>query len=503
MSVCFEGEKRIFIQGIGRGLGLITKPAYNFEYNYPLTYKGAPYCILNSFKNFTRQMVYSPRGHLTLHQEIFMDTAGSMGKANNTSYIDILPDENGQLLCIIEDLYTHGGLPVYDGLTYEEAYARTKKSFYDFYNKIPKVLPEYEPALLHGAYILWSSTAAPKGYIKYPAVFASNREFPAVFSWDHCFNALGLSVFHPRMALEQMLLLYEVQDPDGQLPDYVNDTCQCWNFAKPPVQGLFFLKMMKHMDFTIEDLERIYHGVEQQVKFYFKYKDSNQDGICEYHHGNDSGQDNSSVFTPGRLVDSPDLTAFLIRTMDMLAETALMLGYDGRAQKWEEKAENLSRLFQSYFICDGYPKARDSKTREWIESQALLPYISLILGKHLPATVINNMADKITGPQYLTQWGIATEALDSVLYADDAYWRGPVWAPSALLLIDGLEESGWNDKARDIGMRFLRLIKEKGFAENFNAKTGEGLRDPSFTWTAGTFIYLAVKYLGRGPSKIQ
>jgi hypothetical protein len=34
-------------------------------------------------------------------------------------------------------------------------------------------------------------------------------------------------------------------------------------------------------------------------------------------------------------------------------------------------------------------------------------------------------------------------------------------------------------------------VKAYGFAENFNAKTGVGLRDKSFSWTASAFLYFA------------
>ena len=32
---------------------------------------------------------------------------------------------------------------------------------------------------------------------------------------------------------------------------------------------------------------------------------------------------------------------------------------------------------------------------------------------------------------------------------------------------------------------------KSGFAENFDAKTGNGLRDPEYTWTASAFLVLA------------
>lgn len=59
------------------------------------------------------------------------------------------------------------------------------------------------------------------------------------------------------------------------------------------------------------------------------------DGIFEYHHGNDSGQDNSTIFKGVMVVDTPDLTAFIINAMDMLAKVAEKLN------KYSEKSIGL------------------------------------------------------------------------------------------------------------------------------------------------------------------
>ena len=48
---------------------------------------------------------------------------------------------------------------------------------------------------------------------------------------------------------------------------------------------------------------------------------------------------------------------------------------------------------------------------------------------------------------------------------------------------------------RETAARFAELVSASGFAENFDARTGEGLRDRSCTWTAGVFLVLAHEYL--------
>lgn len=115
------------------------------------------------------------------------------------------------------------------------------------------------------------------------------------------------------------------------------------------------------------------------------------------------------------------------------------------------------------------------------------------LTTYIPEDIKNNLVSTLSSKRYLTEWGVATEAIDSPLYEDDAYWRGAIWGPTTLLLVDALEECGEINLAEEIADKYCRLTSENGFAENFNAHTGEPLRDRSFAWTASSFLYLAAK----------
>ena len=75
------------------------------------------------------------------------------------------------------------------------------------------------------------------------------------------------------------------------------------------------------------------------------------------------------------------------------------------------------------------------------------------------------------------------------------YWRGPIWAPSTMILLDGLWECGEKDLVKDIAGRFCRMVEKSGCAENFDAQTGEGLRDRAYTWTASAMLVMAEEYL--------
>ena len=102
---------------------------------------------------------------------------------------------------------------------------------------------------------------------------------------------------------------------------------------------------------------------------------------------------------------------------------------------------------------------------------------------------------------FLTKWGLATEEPCSERYVADGYWRGPIWAPSTMLILDGLCQCGEMELVRDIAERFAEMFVKSGSAENYNALTGEGLRDRAYTWTSSAFLVMCHEYLSELPVK--
>jgi glycogen debranching enzyme len=499
LHLCFEDSERIFVKGTGENVRLIldTQPVFNFEYNYLLGNPGEEFCLINSYKNLTKYMIFAPDGNVSLHQNVFMDTTGSTVEADNLSSINITQLNGAQnFLCVIEDVPTNGGFPEDRDYSFEAALDKSTNHFRSFLEKQPAVPQGYEQTLREAVYLNWTCIVNEQGLLKRKAMYMSNANFPGVWSWDNAFNGLALAGVDDQLAWGQIQLLFDHQDDKGQIPGSVSDSTIRWNFSKPPVQGLFVLKMMEKMTLSTDQLETIFSQIKRHVEFYLHYKDFNRDGICEYHHGNDSGQDNSTVFRDADIIDSPDLTAFLIKSMDMLAVVAGKLGRTEDQTHWEKEADRYVKIFCDYFLVDDLPVARFTRDGKAIESQGYLPLVSIILADKLPEAARKKMIETLSSDRYLTKWGIASEAINSPLYEEDAYWRGPIWAPTTLLFVEAFEECGEHELAKDVAWKFLELCKHGGFAENFHAETGEGLRDLAHTWTSSVFIHLAGKLAG-------
>ncbi|WP_373458812.1 MGH1-like glycoside hydrolase domain-containing protein [Paenarthrobacter nicotinovorans] len=148
------------------------------------------------------------------------------------------------------------------------------------------------------------------------------------------------------------------------------------------------------------------------------------DGVLPYYqHGNDRGWDNSTTFDKDRLIQSPDLAAFLDYQLDVLIEIALELntGEDGL---WHGHRDRLFRGLMGPWGGDAF-RAYAPITERWSTSSSLLNLLPLVISDRLPTEISQAMAARL--PEYLTPWGLATEPPTSPHYEADGYWRGPIW----------------------------------------------------------------------------
>ena len=196
-------------------------------------------------------------------------------------------------------------------------------------------------------------------------------------------------------------------------------------------------------------------------------------------------------------MESPDLAAFLILQMETLADLNLRLKRKKGAMSWKKRSVDLlERLVEGYWRGDRFI-AYGPGNVEIADSHSLFLYLPLVLGARLPEKIRRAALIRLKASGLITRQGLATESPRSPLYEADGYWRGPIWAPSTLLIVDGLRHMGEHALARSISEKFCRLCAVSDFAENFDAQSGAGLRDRSYTWTASVFLILARHYTGR------
>ena len=380
--------------------------------------------------------------------------------------------------------------------SFDDAVSRVGAEFGAYVDAIAPWRSSQTPAAALAAYVLWSATVEPAGFVGREAVLMSMHWMDSVWSWDHCFNALALSNL-PELALDQFLLPFDHQDDTGALPDSVTHSRVLRNYVKPPIHGWALTWLRQRLPHGIDRprLETLYDGLARWSAFWLEHRIGAGRRLPAYHHGNDSGWDNSTVFDADRVVEAADLSAFLALQLDTLAALADELGRPDDAERWRRRADALVQdLVSELWDGERFVAAAPLSGRR-SPSRSLLTTLPIVAARRLPPDVVHELAEQIGA--LLTEHGPSTEPIDSPHYEADGYWRGPIWAPSTLLVEDGLRRAGFVDLADEVSVRFRRLCERSGFAENFDARTGEGLRDRAYTWTAAAYLVLAGDHLAR------
>ena len=409
---------------------------------------------------------------------ILMDTRTGVRDPDQGNTVRVHPSKDGIEVALL-DIHTGD----WDGAevkgTFEEAVATQKASFEKMYASLPSVPEEFEWARHEAAVLFWTAIAGPRGMFKRPMMLMSNNWMNKTWSWDHAINSLSLGYRDQDAAWEQFRCMFDFMSSEGMMPDMVSDEQIFWLAVKPPVHGWIFSKLRAMKEFPKDRLT---------------CRDFDRNGIAEYLDGCDSGWDNSTAICMNRPpLETPDLQAFLILQMECLADIAKTLGKDGEASQWTVRSRKmLDATVKTLFDEDGAPRVRRLCDGGFdCDSLSLVTRLPLILGKRLPEKCRARMIADIKEKGFITEWGLASESVNSKYYHPDGYWKGPIWGPSTLIAVEGLRACGEDTLADEISLKFCKLIMKSGFSENFDAKTGEARRDPAYTWTASAFLVLA------------
>ncbi|MFF4622840.1 MGH1-like glycoside hydrolase domain-containing protein [Nonomuraea jabiensis] len=385
--------------------------------------------------------------------------------------------------------YETARAPYRSGDAFEQVAKAARAEFDAFAAAVAPWRGERTPAAELAAYVLWSATVRPAGFVTRPAVLMSKHWMDKVWSWDHCFNAIALADGLPGLAWDQFRLPFDHQDAAGALPDSVTHSEILYNFVKPPIHGW----ALRHLP-PAPDPAETYRLLERWTTFWLDARRAPGRALPHYQHGNDSGWDNATTFDPERVVETADLAAFLVL---QLRELARLAPDPGTSARWSAQADGMrDALLAELWDGEKFVARGALSGRTW-SSSSLLDLMPIVLGEELPHPVRAALAARIE--RHLTAFGPATELPGSPHYLDDGYWRGPIWAPSTVLIEDGLRRAGYPDLADEISARFRTLCETSGFAENFDARTGEGLRDRAYTWTASAYLHLAAAHERRSP----
>jgi hypothetical protein len=487
VTICLGSDTRALIQTHGCGVELEAVP-----HHHASAYADGDTSWTINLRHATRRYrvaVTTGEGHL---EQTFESTDTAVLATSIT--LTCSPSEpGGDTELVITEYWSAWTTPAHHGsssIRVADETAHQRSLFNTFANIFPALKPSRESAARLARWILWSRTQAPSGRLQRETVFMDLATMDQIWSWDNLFNMAALAKAHPALAWDQLGIFADHQDENGAYPDGMNDVFYHYNFGKPPVHGVLLDWLDERVPAFIakERVRPTYDTVSRFAEFWLNHRLDEETKLPFYIHGNET-QDNSTFFDGGLPVITPDLPAYLARTLDWLAHVAPQIGEDSRVTFWRKTSDDLVTRLVSHLWNGSRFVALRLSDRQTVAADNVLRLAPLLVSNRLPAEIVKAVIADL--PSFMTEHGIATESPSSPKYREDAYWRGPIWAPTTFLMVRALDGAGESTAARELAARFCHTCERAGFAENFGALTGEGFRDAGYTWTAAVYLWLA------------
>ena len=381
---------------------------------------------------------------------------------------------------------------------------------------------KYKEVLAKAHLTLQNNWRIPAGEIKHEGLFPSYhyKWFNGFWSWDSWKHAVGLSYYDTRLAKEQIELMFDFQEENGFVADCVfRDTLienHNYRDTKPPLSAWAVAQVFEK-DNDLDFVARMYPKLKKYHEWWYRERDHDQDGICEYGSTDgsliaakwESGMDNAIRFDDTEILqnspkafsmnqESVDLNAYLYAEKLFLASLSKALGNVKETETLKQEAEQLKAQIQQQFydVEDGWFYDTNLEGTEFIKGEGSEGWTAL-WANAATQTQAEAVKSKMMDPnKFFTKVPFQTMSADHEKFNPlKGYWRGPNWLDQAYFGVKGLRNYGFNEEANHATKTIIEGasgILEKGIPirENYHPLTGEGLNAKNFSWSAAHLIML-------------
>ncbi len=393
-------------------------------------------------------------------------------------------------------------------------------------NRKPQFSEDIYAEVLTKAHLtLQNNWRIPAGEIKHEGLFPSYhyKWFNGFWSWDSWKHAVGLSYYNTELAKKQMRLMFEFQLEDGFIVDCVfrDTTIEKHNYrdTKPPL-SVWAVTKIYEKDKDVAFVKYMYPKLKLYHKWWYKNRDHDQDGLCEYGSTDgsliaakwESGMDNAIRFDNSKIVkngegaysmdqESVDLNAYLYAEKIYLAQLAAVIQKNEDAQRFTNEAEALKTKIQTQFYDENdgwfYDTTLDGKA--FIKGEGSEGWTALWANAATQKQA-EAVKQKMMNPKkFYTKVPFQTMSADHEKFNPlKGYWRGPNWLDQAYFGVKSLRNYGFNQDADKATIQLLKgaegvLGKGKSIRENYHPLTGKGLNAQNFSWSAAHIMMLLQK----------
>ena len=381
---------------------------------------------------------------------------------------------------------------------------------------------EYKRLAVKCVETLISNWRAPAGALKHNGVFPSTayQGFYGFWSLDSWKHAVAIARFNPYLAKESIRSMFDFQNASGMIADcvYHDSTENNWRDTKPPLAAWAVWNVFKAIGDT-GFVKEMYPKLLKYHKWWYKYRDNNQNGLCEYGSTDgtviaakwESGMDNAVRFDHSAIrknvngewsldQESVDLNTYLQQEKVFLAELALAIGENDDHVLFSKEADTLAGRISEYFwSAEGkYFMDYNFLAHSFVPSYGPEGWIPLWAGvatREQAGKIAGIMTDK---NHFNTRVPLPTIDVSNPAFdPENGYWRGPVWLDQVYFGVEGLKRYGYEKDASGMIKNLLSnaegLLGQGAIRENYHPLTGAGLNADHFSWSAAMIILLLTK----------
>lgn len=343
---------------------------------------------------------------------------------------------------------------------------------------------------------LWPGDKSP--WLPLRGITPSDRYFLGMWNWDAAFHAIGICLWDPELAREQIRIFLTIQRTDGMFPDVwkQQENVILDGGSKPPVFPWATWEIERCSPNT-KFLGEAYPALCRNLDFWNKRRGGDKFGLF-YYDGEfedaarrqewgsyESGWDNSPRWDNGVFnLFAIDLNCYMILAYRAMAGLAERLGRMEEATRWGDKAQALSERVE-HTLWDEESECYfdfDHKKNEFNRIVTPASFMPLFIGIASPERA--EKMRKIALEHMVPRW--PTVSYHDPSFDPLGYWRGRTWINVAYFALKGLKQYGFNELADTGRKTILEMLASSPatFFENYHPISGEPLGVPRFSWSA-------------------
>ena len=347
---------------------------------------------------------------------------------------------------------------------------------------------------------------ATKGLHDFPGAdgeMLTGYAYGEYYDWDLYFENLYLSYYSvSQYNFTNFKVFLDRQQPDGFVSRTIGITYKRpTQMFKPFLAQIAVLGSRQNGDNYDWLRTRYYERLQKYIDRWFAY-DNDHNGLPVWNSSDASGMDNQ-ISRSGGLEsyrdEGVDLACYLYRELQAMEIIAAKLGKSSDSKMYADRAQKLAKAINKVFWNeqDGFYYDRDEKTGKAIKVKSVAGFLPMWAGVASPAQAHRLVRDHLMNQnEFWLSYPVATYAKSEPEFYEgsksgECNWEGPAWIPTNYMIFHGLLQYGYNDEAKELTLRTLRLalVANPATREFYDSDTGKGNgMNPFWGWSSLAYV---------------